>query len=57
MDIKPIPATRPPAPLHKVDERKDTRREQGGKRRAEHALTQASQEADGGTHTHIDAYA
>ena len=55
MDIKPIPATRPPAPLHKVDEHKDTRRQQGGKRRAEHALAQASQEADDGPH--IDAYA
>lgn len=50
-----MPATRPPAPLPKVDERKDTRREQGGKRRAEHALAQASQAADAGPH--IDAYA
>ena len=55
MDIKPIPATRPPAPLPKVDERQDARRDQGGKRRAERALAQASQVADGGPH--IDAYA
>ncbi len=50
-----MPATRPPAPLPKVDEHKHTRREQGGKRRVDHGLAQAGQEADAGTH--IDAYA
>ncbi len=55
MDIKPVYPTPPPAPLHKVKEQEDMRREQRGKQQARDPRPDPSQPADAGPH--IDAYA
>jgi hypothetical protein len=55
MDIKPVHPTPPPAPLHKVEEQEDMRREQRGKQQEREHRPAHREPADGGSH--IDAYA
>lgn len=55
MDIKLVAATRPPAPLHKLEQRQDTARQQAKQPRAAKVRPQTSHEADCGPH--VDAYA
>jgi hypothetical protein len=54
MDIKPVHPTPPPAPLHKVEEQEDMRREQARKRQAKEQRPPRQDESDG--KPHIDAY-
>ena len=55
MDIKPVHPTLPPAPLHKVEEQEDMRRQQRGKQQPHDQRPAHPEQADAGPH--IDAYA
>ena len=55
MDIKPVHPTPPAAPLHKVAEQKDMRREQRSKQQHGQQRPPGPEQADDGHH--IDAYA
>ncbi len=55
MDIKPVHPIPPPAPLHKVEEHEDMRREQRGRQQEREHRPAHPEPADGGPH--IDAYA
>lgn len=55
MDIKPVPATSPPAPLFKVTARQDARRDPGGKQRLAQVPPHNQEPTDAGPH--IDACA
>ncbi|MCC6708594.1 MAG: hypothetical protein IT492_13640 [Gammaproteobacteria bacterium] len=56
MDIKPVHPAQPPAPLHRVEEQEDMRREQRRQQQARDEHTRDSEHADDGR-PHIDAYA
>lgn len=56
MDIKPVHPTPPPAPLHRVEEQEDMRREQRRQQRARDERARQNEQADDGR-PHIDAYA